>query len=74
MASAFNDDFATPKAFAEFFTLVKKFNSLPSAGASKEQLFFCANGFLKFFKTYGKALSLFQEEPAGFLKQLDDLL
>ena len=74
VASAFNDDFATPKAFAEIFTLVKKFNSLPSTGASKEQLFFCAESFLKFFKTYGKALSLFQEEPADFLKQLDDLL
>ena len=73
-ASAFNDDFATPKAFAEMFTLVKKFNGLFSASASKEQLLFCAEGFLKFFKTYGEALSLFQEEPAVFLRQLDDLL
>ena len=71
--SAFNDDFATPKGFAVFFSLVKSFNSILSEiKISVEEKAWCAEGFLSFFKKYGATLSLFQEDPAEFLKIMDD--
>ena len=72
---AFNDDFATPRGLAVIFNLVKKFNALiANTQATKEEMSWCAAEFVKFFKSYGDILSLFQEEPEIFLKSLDDLL
>ena len=73
VTEAFNDDFATPKAFSSFFFVVTQFNSLFTVKkTSAEELSWCSKKFLNFFKVYGEALSLFQEEPHFFLKKLDD--
>ena len=69
--SAFNDDFATPKAFAVFFSVFHLFQKqdkkLPLE--LKAQI---SKSYLAFFKKYGELLSLFQEEPQNFLKDLED--
>ena len=72
---AFNDDFATPKAFAVFFSFLNSFQKLiEDKTTSTEEKAFCSKEYLLFFKKYGKALSLFQEEPLVFLKGLEDKL
>ncbi|MBC6414823.1 MAG: cysteine--tRNA ligase [Bdellovibrionales bacterium] len=68
---AFNDDFATPKAFAVFFSLFHLFKKeiQDKHNPSKIQI---AQEYLSFFKRYGKPLSLFQENPSLFFKTLED--
>lgn len=73
ITDAFNDDFATPKVFSCFFSVlnfVKNYFQDQKISPSKRK--WCAQEFLAFFKKYGEILSLFQEEPKGFLKNLDD--
>lgn len=74
ITQAFNDDFATPKAFAVFFNVLKQFSLLFQKNISLERQVYCAKQFLDFFKKYGQMLSLFQEEPSEFLKILDDYI
>lgn len=70
---AFNDDFATPKAFALFFELVKDFEEILKKNISIPERIWCAKQFSHFFQKYGRILSLFQEEsPEKFLKNLDN--
>ncbi len=72
---AFNDDFATPKAFAVLFSTLNSFQKMmkdPSASLSDKAL--SSKKYLAFFKKYGQTLSLFQEEPSAFLKNLDNQL
>ena len=68
---AFNDDFATPKAFAVFFSLFHTFQKQIENQALeiKAQI---SKRYIKFFKKYGKLLSLFQEEPQSFLQKLEN--
>lgn len=73
--TAINDDFGTPEAFATLFEVVREFNQQyrrgmklnPKARRSIEL-------FLEFIRRFGKFLSLFQQEPHGFLRALDDKL
>ena len=75
LISAFNDDFATPKAFAILFSVLNSFQKIMDRTTiSSQEKAFCAKEYLLFFKKYGEILSLFQEEPAEFLKNLDDKL
>ena len=70
---AFNDDFSTPKAMAEFFSLLKDFEEVLREQISKEEKAWCAVELSGFFQKYGQVLSLFQEQPPeSFLKKLDD--
>ena len=70
--AAFNDDLATPKAFAIFFTILKEFKALrESSSLPSDEKSWCAKGFVNFFKKYGKILSLFQEPEEEFLKDLN---
>ena len=72
---AFNDDFATPKAFAVLFSLLNSFQKLTEdKKLSPEQKAGGAKKYIDFFKKYGKILALFQEEPLSFLKSLEDNL
>lgn len=75
LIESFNDDFATPKAFAVFFNVLKLFQKIildkKSSSLDKSA---CSQKYLSFFKKYGELLSLFQEEPVSFLKNLDDQL
>ena len=71
--AAFNDDFATPKAFAVFFSLFhtfqKRTKNKQSSATAKTQ---SAEQYLAFFKKYGKILALFQENPRSFLRTLEN--
>ena len=63
--TALNDDLNTPQAFAVLFTLIRKCNEKHDpayAGAVK-----------KLIQKYGSILNLFQEPPAEFLKQLEEI-
>ena len=72
---AFNDDFATPQAFAVLFSLLNGFQKLTEDHRmSPQQKASGAKKYLDFFKKYGKTLSLFQEEPLSFLKSMEDKL
>ena len=73
ISTAFNDDFATPKAFAVLFSVLNVFKkSMEDKKISSPEKTFYAKKYLSFFKKYGEVLSLFQEEPSSFLNQLDD--
>ena len=72
ITEAFNDDFATPKAFAIFFAVIKEFSAIVQGECSPEEKAYCAEQILEFFKNYGQMMSLFQENPEEFLKALDD--
>ena len=69
---AFNDDFATPKAFAEFFSLYHTFQKQDTKSPLELKAYF-SKIYLDFFKKYGRLLSLFQEEPQSFLQNLEDI-
>ena len=73
ITTAFNDDFATPKAFAILFSVLNTFQkTIEDEKILNQQKAFCAKEYLLFFKKYGEVLSLFQEKPKDFLKNLDD--
>ena len=73
--AAFNDDFATPKAFAVFFSLLNEFQKqLDDKKLSAQKKASSAQKYLAFFKKYGACLSLFQEEPVEFLNSLESKL
>ena len=72
---AFNDDFATPKAFAVFFSLLNEFQKqIADRQLSPQKKASLAKKYLAFFKKYGNILSLFQEDPSSFLQNLEDTL
>jgi len=72
---AFNDDFGTPAAFAVVFEVIRKFNSRIRRGMKlTPQVKSQCEEFLVFMGDFGAQLSLFQQNPAEFLIQLDDLL
>ena len=73
--TAFNDDFATPKAFAVLFSLLSQFKKLiEDKKLLTQQKANSAKKYLSFFKKYGRVLALFQEEPHSFFKNLEDKL
>ena len=75
IVEAFNDDFATPKAFASFFFVINQFTILlEKKSISSQEKSWCSKQMLAFFKKYGEMLSLFQEPAQEFLKSLDDYL
>ena len=73
--TAFNDDFATPKAFSILFSVLNFFQKIiEDKNIPFLEKTLCSKKYLSFFKKYGELLSLFQEEPEAFLKNLDDKL
>lgn len=70
-----NDDFATPSVFAVVFEVIRKFNSKVRRGMKlNPQVASQCEQFLNFMKNLGSVLSLFQEPPQKFLRELDDKL
>ena len=72
----YNHDFATPKVFADFFDVVRRFNTLFPLNSKltpeKKEISLI---LLEFFKKEGARLALFQEKPFdGFLKTMDKVL
>ncbi len=74
ITEAFNDDFATPKAFAALFSALRSFKSLEAAGGAGSLRAWRAARLLELFKKYGRILSLFQEPAREFLQSLDSML
>lgn len=73
--SGLNDDFNTPVVIATIFELVRDFNTLTAELKQKNPLLHsAAKQFLEFIAYYGSLLSLFQENPETFLKQLHLIL
>ncbi|MEM7646939.1 MAG: cysteine--tRNA ligase, partial [Pseudomonadota bacterium] len=71
----FNDDFSTPQAMAQLFDTIRLFNQLVPASAKKKGFApVVSKVFFDFVVEFGKPLALFQESPAEFLKNLDDIL
>ena len=71
----FNDDFATPQAMAELFNTVRLYNQLVhKTGIKRKTQQSISRLFVDFVRDFGKSMALFQEEPSGFLRTLDDLL
>lgn len=70
-----SDDFGTPAAFAVVFEVIRKFNSRIRRGMKlTSQVAGQCEEFLNFMKKFGSVLSLFQEPPQKFLRDLDDKL
>lgn len=72
----YNHDFATPKVFADFFDVIRKFNTLFPLNSKltpeKKEISLI---LLEFFKEEGQKLSLFQEKSfESFLKSMDLVL
>ena len=75
VAAALNDDFNTPKMFAQIFEVVRTFNAQMKRGQKvTPQIYSIAKKFTDWMKEQGQLLSLLQLEPDEFLKELDDLL
>lgn len=72
---AFNDDFNTPVAFAEIFEVVRAFNTILKPGFKvTDEHKVVAVVFIGFMSKWGEMMSLFQETPDEFLKNLDLIL
>lgn len=75
IADALNDDFNTPVLFAEIFEVVRAYNSIVKPGVKiTDDARAVGKLFLDFVRNNGKRMSLFQEKPDDFLKNLDLIL
>jgi cysteinyl-tRNA synthetase len=75
IANSLNDDFNTPKMFAQIFEVIRFFNSQMKRGQKiTPQVYSLAKKFTNWIKEQGELMSLLQLEPDEFLKELDDLL
>ena len=68
----FNDDLNTPLALSVMFTLIRKFND-KQLTAKKETLSLYAQAIKDIILSYGNPMSLFQEPPEQFLREMDDI-
>lgn len=75
IAAALNDDFNTPKMFAQIFEVVRFLNSQLKRGQKvTPQVYSIAKKFTDWMREQGQLMSLLQLEPDEFLKELDNLL
>jgi len=72
---AMNDDFNTPECLARVFEVVRQFNAQVKRGMKvNPTLSGKAFAFQEFILKLGHMMSLFEENPDDFLRQLDDML
>jgi cysteinyl-tRNA synthetase len=71
---ALDDDFNTPEAFAEMFTVVRAYNSGTKPGKPSADAVATAQAFTDWMTEHGKVFSLLQQNPEKFLTTLDDML
>lgn len=71
---ALDDDFNTPEAFAEMFTVVRAYNSGIKPGQPNPDAIASADAFSNWMNEHGKVFSLLQQAPEKFLTTLDDML
>lgn len=72
--AALDDDFNTPEVLARMFEVVRQFNNLARTPKQTPEKVALALRFREWLKSWGETMSLFQEEPAEFLRFLDDML
>ena len=70
-----NDDFSTPEVFARVFEVVRIYNNLckPMSKVTPDS-HLISSDFKRFVTATGQLMSLFQEAPAQYLTNLDDML
>ncbi len=69
-----NDDLNTPAVLSVLFTQIRRFNEEQSRKKMPHrELAFYAQGIKNLILKYGKIMSLFQEPPVAFLKEMDDI-
>lgn len=75
VTESLNDDFNTPEMFAAIYMLIRSFNSQIKLGVkvSAENLAIALE-FRSWVHKKGVLMSLFQENPAEYLRLLDDML
>jgi len=72
---ALNDDFNTPEFFAAIYSVVRTFNAQVRLGAKvTAEVLKTAQVFRDWVLKQGAMMSLFQENPADYLRLLDDML
>ena len=70
-----NDDFNTPEMFAAIHGAIKAFNAGYRPGQKvTPEILAMAKGFREWMAEQGKVLSLLEEDPASYLRSLDDRL
>lgn len=70
-----DDDFNTPQAFAAVFEVVREFNALLGQGKKiTKEVKSVAAVFYQWVRERGRLMSLFQEPPEDFLRDLDRIL
>ncbi len=70
-----NDDFNTPEVFAVIFDMVRQINTkFKHGGKFNPADLGMAKSYLDWMAKLGGILALFQEKPAEFLRNLDDVL
>jgi len=75
IADALNDDFNSPEVVAALFEVMRLFNNLcRTPGKAKPEQKAIAEVYTPWLKRQAEVMALLQEEPAGFLKTLDDML
>lgn len=75
VAEALNDDFNTPEVIARFFEVMRLFNNLcRTPGKAKPEQKAIAEVYFHWLRDKGGLMALFQEPPAQFLRELDDML
>ncbi len=73
---ALNDDFNTADFISNVFEAVRSFNALGFGNKKKKNAVHKGDSqaFLNWMNKYGQISALFNEDPATFLKELDDML
>lgn len=71
---ALDDDFNTPEAFGEIFTVIRAYNSSVKPGKVNADGVVNAKLFIEWMKEQGQLFSLLQHDAEKFLTMLDDML
>jgi cysteinyl-tRNA synthetase len=75
LRAGLDEDFNTPRAFAAIFEAVREFNQFFGPGKKiTPETRAAAAAFQDWILEYGRLFALFQEPPAGLLRQLDMIL
>lgn len=74
IGEALDDDFNTPEAMAQFYEVMRLFNNLcRTPGKVKPEQQAIAEVYYHWLRNQAAVMALFNEEPQGFLKTLDDM-
>lgn len=73
--AALDDDFNTPEVMAQFFEIMRLYNSICNvAGKVKPEMQAVAEVYFHWIRDKANVMALFTEDPEKFLNALDDIL